>query len=202
MFAAPKNKILEKCRSTNNMYSPRGDERNLLQNVLYNTVIENFNMTSPSIKLAEEVTSFIKKSKNVNEDKVKSFVNKVSFVAKEIKERESQLQEAIKKREKQKQRKNMVLPSIPVKTVENPSTVSQESSFPKTFEIRQLIKNNSFLKDELKTRGLDDKIDYDDYYANKIKFDTNQFFDQQKQRNIQNRIIQQKYRRTKSRYLD
>ena len=196
MFAPQKNKQLGKCYSLNNI-SKKTDEKKRIANVLYKTVIDNFNITSQNIRIAEEVSNFMNKTKLVEENKVKAFISKMSLLAHDIKEKEKELQlsKVLKKRKREELLKNsLVLPNLPGREAEKGDSVSYDSIIPMNFAMKQLIKNNPFLQKEQNLNGSGEKITIDSYYDSKFRTDTNNFFDQEKLKKQQKIIRQKKYK--------
>lgn len=195
MFAPPKTKKLTKCVSSNNFNTPSIDERSKITNVLYKTVIDSFDITTPNIRIAEEITNFINKSKVVNENKVKAFIGKMSVIASSIKQKEYQINEGLKnKKNEELLRNSYILPNIPVKEIEKADTVSQDSVLPQNFTINQIIKNNPYLKKEIKLNRSEEKINHDSYYDSKYKIDSNHFYEQQRLNKQQKKVRQMKYK--------
>lgn len=195
MFAPPKTKKLSKSNSTNDMQSPTNQLVNRLPNMLYKTVLDNFNITNPSIRLAEEVTSFVKKNQEVNENKVKTFVNKMSLIAQDIRLKELRKSQMNKtKYDTSLEKKHILLPEILSKPQEKNDTQSQRSFLPKNFTVNQLIKNYPFAKEEFIPKIRDETLSYDAYYSNKMKQDANEYFELQKLKHLQKRAQQKKYK--------
>jgi hypothetical protein len=195
MFAAPKSKKLSKSNSTNDMQNPKNHLVNRLPNMLYKTVLDNFNLTNPSIRLAEEVSSFIKKNRDVNENKVKTFINKISVIAQDIRHKEFRKQQMNRtKYEASQEKKNIFLPEIQTKPVDKNDTQSHRSFLPKNFAVNQLIKNYPFVREELIPRIREEAFSHDAYHSNKIKQDVNDYFELQKLKHLQKKAQQKKYK--------
>ena len=119
----------------------------------------------------------------------------MSVIASSIKQKEYQINEGLKnKKNEELLRNSYILPNIPVKEIEKADTVSQDSVLPQNFTINQIIKNNPYLKKEIKLNRSEEKINHDSYYDSKYKIDSNHFYEQQRLNKQQKKVRQMKYK--------
>ncbi|MFM7857809.1 MAG: hypothetical protein ACKO96_39280, partial [Flammeovirgaceae bacterium] len=131
----------------------------------------------------------------MNENKVKTFINKMSLIAQDIKQKElRRLQMNRTKYDTSLEKKNIVLPEIASKPQDKNDSQSQRSFLPKNFTVNQLIKNYPFAKEEIFPKTREETFSYDAYYSNKIKQDANEYFELQKLKHLQKRAQQKKYK--------
>ena len=100
MFAAQKCQRLNESHSTKNIPMQGLKEKSKLTNILYRTVIDSFKIFEPNIKLAEEITNFVSKSTQLNENKAQFFIGKMSLLANDIKLKELRKYDNLLKKKK------------------------------------------------------------------------------------------------------